>query len=390
MDDERRATVRLRQLRLYVDNHLHDRYLAPPLALVAAALLTQWVPLWQAALWVTIELGAIATYIAVYRTFLRSPMDPADEAVWVRLIGWAHGAHMLAWSSIVVWAVHPDDGSSLMFAMLVHVGLISLTTVMSNTHKRLFLTDMAVPALALCVPPLLEPTPFNVGLAVLGLLFVGLMLQVGLRIHTSTAEALHLRQHNEDLIRELETLATRDPLTGIANRRHFIDVSQGLLAQAENEGTPLALLIIDVDHFKPINDQHGHLAGDGVLQAVVEACERELRDSDQFGRLGGEEFAIMLPSTPLPAACVVAERLRASVAGLAYRIGDAAVPLSISIGVTMRRPGEQTVPPLLARADRAMYTAKATGRNRVVAHETGSTSTPAPSPSGPLALGMRG
>lgn len=369
MNLERRASIRLRQLRLYVDNHMHDRYLAPPLAIVVAFLLTQWVPVWQAVLWLAIELVVVATYIAVYRSFLRSNPEPRDEPIWANRIALAHGAHMFMWSSIVVWAATPDDPNSVMFGMLIHVGLISLTTVMGSPHRRLLLTDMSIPALALFIPPLLGATLFNVGLGLLGLFFVILMLQVGLRINANTSEALDLRERNEELIRELKQLATRDPLTGISNRRHFIDTGTSLLEEAEHTAKPLSLLIIDIDHFKPINDEYGHLAGDEVLQAVVSACKLELRDRDLFGRLGGEEFAVILPHTPLPDATAVAERLRTQVGQMTFRVKDRPLPITVSIGVTLRQAGELKLPLLLARADHAMYAAKTAGRNRVITDE---------------------
>lgn len=371
MNHERRATIRLRQLRLYVDNHMHDRYLAPPLAVVVAALLTQWVPVWQAALWLGLELVVVAVYITVYQSFLRSrsPRNPNEESKWSNRIAVAHGAHMFMWSSVVVWAAIPEDPSSVMFVMLIHVGLISLTTVMSSPHRRLLLTDMSIPALALFIPPLLDASLFNVGLSLLGLFFVILMLQVGLRINASTADALDLRARNEELIRELEQLATRDPLTGISNRRHFIETGTTLLLDADKTGQPLCLLIVDLDHFKPINDEHGHLTGDEVLQSVVAVCKLGLRDRDLFGRLGGEEFAVMLPDTSLSDAESVAERLRADVGQLIFMAKNRQLPITVSIGVTLRNSGELKLPLLLARADHAMYAAKANGRNKVLTYE---------------------
>jgi len=161
MEDAERTRVSLQQLRLYIDNHLHDRYLAPPLTVVVAALLTMWVPVWQAALWAGLELLVIAAYIGVYVRFRRAAPAPVQAGLWARRIAVAHGAHMTMWSSIVVWAYQPGDLVNLMFIMLVHVGLISLTVTMSNPSRRLLLSDLAAPTIALIAPPLLDGSLFS-------------------------------------------------------------------------------------------------------------------------------------------------------------------------------------------------------------------------------------
>lgn len=366
MDHARTASVRLSQLELYVDNHIHDKYLAPLLTVVTAALLTTWVAPWKAVLWAAVELVVIVIYIGVYTRFRRADPQPADVGVWTRRIALAHGAHMVSWSSIIVWGWAPGNFSSLMFTMLIHVGLISLTVAMSNPHRRLLLGDLLPPAVALLAPPLLGDGLFNLGLTALGLLFIALMLMVGLKIHASTTEALDLRERNAELIRELERQVTRDPLTGLSNRRHFIATAQAELQRAARYRHPLALLMIDIDHFKPINDTHGHLAGDEVLKAVAEACAHAVRGQDCLARLGGEEFAVLMPETGLHQAQSAAERLREAVARLRCELPGGAVAPTVSIGVSMCAGSAETLSSLMRRADHAMYSAKGQGRNRVV------------------------
>ncbi|HYR26111.1 MAG TPA: GGDEF domain-containing protein, partial [Aquabacterium sp.] len=275
MEDAQSASVRLHQLRLYVGNHLHDRYLAPPLTVVVAALLTLWVPIWQAALWAGLELVVIAVYSNVYLRFRAAP-EPQDESLWARRIALAHGAHMAMWSSIVVWAYQPGNVTSLMFVMLVHVGLISLTVVMSNPYRRLLWTDLVAPSVALVGPPLIDGNLFSLGLTALGAFYITLMLMVGLRIHASTTETLVLRQRNDELIRELEQQVRRDGLTGLSNRDHFVATGRMELQRAARYRRPLALLMVDIDHFKSYNDAHGHQRGDECLRAVALALQRGL------------------------------------------------------------------------------------------------------------------
>lgn len=366
MEVARGACVRLHQLRLYVDNHLHDRYLAPPLTVVVAALLTSWVPVWQAVLWAGVELAVIAAYISVYLRFRRADPGPQDEAHWTRRIALAHGVHMAMWSSIVVWAYVPGNLNSLMFVMLVHLGLISLTVAMSNPHRRLLLTDLVAPTVALVAPTLHDGTLFSFGLTALGAFYVTLMLMVGLKIHASTAETLVLRQRNDELIRQLEQQVRRDGLTGLSNREHFVATGRNELERAARYRHPLALLMVDIDHFKQINDTYGHLAGDEVLKAVSSVCGEMVRANDCLARLGGEEFAVLMPETALDQASVAAERLRLAVSRLQCELQDGVVTPTVSVGVAIAEDGQETLSSLMRRGDLAMYEAKSKGRNCVM------------------------
>ena len=370
MKDARRALVRLHQLSLYVDNHLHDRYLAPPLAIVVAGLLTLWVPVWQAGVWLALALLAIVTYTLVYLRFKRAAADVQDEQHWVRRIALAHGAHMTIWSSIVVWAYVPGNLNSLMFVMLVHVGLISLTVVMSNPHRQLLLSDLIAPALALLAPPLLDGTLFSLGLMALGGFYLALMLMVGMKIHASTTETLVLRERNRELIHELEQQLETDSLTGLKNRDYFIKTARTELERVARYRQPLALLMVDIDHFKQINDTHGHLAGDEVLKSVTLVLSDMVRANDCLARLGGEEFAVLMPQTGLEQAYTAAERLRAAIAQVRCNLQGAEVRPTVSVGIAVAAEGGETLSSLMRRSDLAMYEAKAQGRNCVVAAST--------------------
>lgn len=365
MSTDTRMGVRLAQLHLYVDIHRHDLFVAPILAVFVAGLISSWVPLAWAGTWLAIELAIIANYLWVYRQFKRANPPAREERPWANRIARAHGAHMLAWSSLVIWAWQPGNFSSLIFVMLVHVGLISLTVSMSNAHLRLLVLDMIFPVLALVGPPLLEPGWFNVGLSLLGGGFAVLMVLVGRQINRYTTEAIELRQRNEVLIKELESQASRDSLTGVVNRRYFLETAKSRLQAPRSESTPIALLMIDLDHFKTVNDRYGHLGGDEVLVAVVDACVAHLRTGDTFGRLGGEEFALLLPGNSLSEARETAERLRQAIEALSIPLQGDTVRPTISVGIAMAKPDETNLSDLMRRADLAMYEAKAQGRNRV-------------------------
>ncbi len=163
--------------------------------------------------------------------------------------------------------------------------------------------------------------------------------------------------------RQLEELSRTDPLTGLANRRAFDRELAWRFEHARRYGRPLSLAMIDLDHFKEINDQYGHPAGDAVLQRVAQILDRCTRDSDFVARFGGEEFVGILPETPLLEALQFAEKIRAAVAAAEFEIP---LRVTVSIGVAgMPRSEVDSAEALLRAADEALYRAKEKGRNRV-------------------------
>lgn len=168
-------------------------------------------------------------------------------------------------------------------------------------------------------------------------------------------------QRVDELNRTLSELATTDPLTGLCNRRAFDHSLQLELAIVDRRDTPLSLLVLDVDHFKRINDSFGHETGDKVLTSIAQILSGCARAIDIVARVGGEEFAVILPNTDATGAREVAERMRVAVASAAHLVR----PATISIGAATLRD-QEGASGLYARADAALYAAKASGRNRVV------------------------
>ena len=169
--------------------------------------------------------------------------------------------------------------------------------------------------------------------------------------------------------RQMALLATIDSLTGLVNRRAFFERTDSARLLAARTRGPISLMMLDLDHFKSINDRHGHAAGDEALCSFAATAQASLREHDIMGRLGGEEFALVLPGTDLAGAILAAERLRAAVeqAGLARNEGAQA--MTVSIGVVLIGPDEH-INAALARADHALYAAKSAGRNRVACGDT--------------------
>ena len=165
---------------------------------------------------------------------------------------------------------------------------------------------------------------------------------------------------------ELREMAATDFLTGAFNRRSFVEMSQRECLRAHRHGSPLALLIMDIDHFKQFNDTYGHLAGDAMLCAMVDTCRANLRAIDLFARWGGEEFVVLLPDTDYEGSLRVAEKLRGAVADLSVPAGTGHAQATISIGGALWTREDEDLDALLRRADIALYQAKQRGRNCVV------------------------
>lgn len=161
---------------------------------------------------------------------------------------------------------------------------------------------------------------------------------------------------------QLLDLASRDGLTGLPNRRHLFDTGEAFIIQARREGSDLSCLLVDLDHFKSINDQHGHAMGDAVLVRFAELADTVLGPGDIVGRTGGGEFAILMPGRGEAGALLVAEKLRVM---LEADRSDALPPFTASIGATTLSPRDLGMADLLSRADAALYVAEGLGRNRV-------------------------
>jgi diguanylate cyclase (GGDEF)-like protein len=159
--------------------------------------------------------------------------------------------------------------------------------------------------------------------------------------------------------------ATIDPLTGVPNRRGFIDRAEPLLSECRDEGRPVAVLLFDLDHFKSINDTFGHQVGDGVLVEFCNAAQQRFEPGDVFARLGGEEFVCLLPGKEPQAAFAVAERIRSDFDVARRSVGVAPVRATVSVGIAGSTDAGGELTALLGAADKALYQAKAKGRNRV-------------------------
>ena len=176
-----------------------------------------------------------------------------------------------------------------------------------------------------------------------------------------------VQREREEAVAKLQEYADRDGLTGIANRRYFEARLRDEYTRWQRYGGELSILLFDLDHFKKINDQFGHVVGDTVLRDMAQRVAHVVRSQDTFGRFGGEEFALLLPCTPLEDAMLVAEKIRHTIGDTPVDVQGVNVPVTASVGGAAARVGVPAYEALINEADAALYSAKRQGRNRSVA-----------------------
>jgi diguanylate cyclase (GGDEF)-like protein len=217
--------------------------------------------------------------------------------------------------------------------------------------------------------PLVNPwlaEPYSRHAVVSGLV---VMLFLGFFFHVHVNRTLAYLERMRDANERLRELSQHDVLTGVLNARAYYEQGDRLILASRRIGQPCAVLFIDLDHFKWINDSHGHATGDVVLRAVAERMMATMRRSDLIGRIGGEEFSVLMPHTDVAQAMVLAEKLRAAVEALMPTVSGRPLRITTSIGVASSHDGDESILDAQQRADRAMYQAKALGRNRVTAFD---------------------
>lgn len=317
-----------------------------------APLTLAWIPLDVLALGAADALPALVLRLALAGGLLALSQHarrlPRFTAMWLLLALQAVGFGLLQ------WRVPPhEDSLRIGYGLFPYLMAAQLALFPLPWWRNLLAALLAASQLALLLA--LEGAPADALLWNRVWLF-GLIVAVG----TWTGQA-QLRL----LVRLLAARrdAAHDPLTGLANRRHATARLQAACADADRRNEPLSVLMLDLDHFKRVNDRHGHAGGDSVLVALAQVLRRELRASDLAARHGGEEFLAVLPACDPTDALATAERIRLAVATMHVPVPDGAARVTVSIGVATRDAGEAPGA-LVARADAALYRAKASGRNR--------------------------
>ena len=320
---------------------------------------------WSTVLSNTLIAVAFAAFAISLRLFNGSPQRRGRLYALV-----AATAAIAGWYSIR----DPDEGlrvgaTSMLFALLLGSSARSIyrkgaeRTVTGHITGGMFLVGTAVMAwrglIYLFVPEAIPASAFDASPLQIAAYACGGLLPVV----STIGFLLMCTEFNQQ---ELARAASLDYLTGICNRRAIEDLATRSIAAARRHGIPMAMMIVDVDHFKRINDEFGHQAGDIALVETVKRIRDALRSEDLVGRLGGEEFVAVMPNTDAASALAAAERMRCAFAGHPMNIGDRELLITVSIGVAVLDAQDQLYSHLLRRADRAMYAAKTAGRNKVM------------------------
>jgi diguanylate cyclase (GGDEF)-like protein len=333
--------------------------------------------------------------------------------VRVRLFALVFGLATPLWVPLDLWLLHQDMVPSMAWLRAVTGGLFLLLAAFGTSRRGLLRARLALAAL-FAIPALfyvqsrlilgpgeiqgalvgytylpfvllaggaLFPLTLLEGTAVMALVFVA-VVSTSVAFHQPlsletigtlwlmallSGIALWAQSAQLHMLLSLYRQATRDPLTGLFNRRAFFVQAQRELARSERSHSSLAVLLLDLDRFKRINDHHGHPTGDHALRHLAALLKEETRDADLLGRYGGEEFLIVADETDLAGANALAERIRKRVAAEPAPTENGPLPLTVSIGVAPRHPGED-LDELVARADAALMQAKENGRNRTISH----------------------
>ena len=306
-------------------------------------------------------LGLIAVYAAIRSGWSRRFKDPAlTLAQILYAVTCCVAAFVIA---------GPARGVTLpILAIILMFGIFGLTTrqMLGVLVYSLVAFGVASGVVAARDEPDYPPV---VAAAYVGMVVVVLLSSTFLTTRVQSTRE-HLRRQKAELAQALEQirqLATHDDLTGLLNRRAMLDRMQLEQCRSLRSGSPLLIAQLDIDHFKAVNDTHGHAAGDLVLQSFADTVRRNVRDTDVLARWGGEEFVLLLCDTPAADAVALMERLRQAVQAMQVPVpqGGQPITVTVSIGLARHAPADPLAG-TLERADRALYAAKAGGRNRVV------------------------
>ena len=365
--------------------------------------------------WLTLILGVEAVILFIAKRFQTLDATSGKSCPWARAQIYFSGAAGVAWGSSVLFI--PAEGHLLGYlaTVTILVGVMGYSIITMCLYRAATWSYFGGIFVVLMVQLLLSENPLKNVIAIgfcaqftaqiLGAGSLRAMMVKDIESHVRNQALVQLMSqareqleqvHNDvqakntqlnTAIAQLNELVAHDQLTGAYSRRYMLEQMERLAALHQRHGQPVCLIMLDLDHFKNINDHYGHPVGDRALVAVVKAVGAELRDGDMLGRLGGEEFLALMPMTDLESAMLLAERLRATLAEVVFTAGPHSMHLPASFGVAQLAPLE-SVNAWFRRVDDALYQAKTQGRNAVVAARTEATApTPLGQPRSELAQG---
>jgi len=304
--------------------------------------------------------------IKMFLDWFRCPNSERTPDRWERRYWLTLALSAGIWGAGALALMPTDDRLSQVLVMLFTVGMSVSAVSCYSAYRYMTLVSMGLVLLPCTLWLLFQPSPMQVGVAIAVLVFSTFVVSATRKLSDALEKAFRLSRQMERAHNLSTRAAQTDELTGLMNRRAFFEHAQVLYAQCRHKQQPLCVLMMDMDHFKQINDTYGHQAGDQVLRQIGGVISASFRKADVYGRLGGEEFAVLLPNTSLEAARDIAEQLVKSISGL---VAEPVKGLSASLGVAFTDAVDEDLHGLMNTADKALYRAKALGRNQVAVAE---------------------
>lgn len=304
--------------------------------------------------------------ILMFFVYFRSPVNERTPQRWEHIY-WATLALSASIWGVGAFAVIPaDDLLAQVLVMLFAVGMSVSAVSCYSAYRDMTLVSVGLVLLPCTVWLLFQSGPMQVGIALAVVVFASFVVSASRNLSDALEKAFRLTREMEQAHGISTHAAQTDELTGLKNRRAFFHNAQQLHTYCQRNKLQLCALMLDMDHFKLINDTYGHQVGDQVLRQIGGVISASFPDADVCGRLGGEEFAILLPDISIEAALNVAEQLIRTIAGLK---AEPVNYITASLGVASTCIGDKDLHNLMNSADKALYRAKALGRNQVVVAE---------------------
>ena len=316
--------------------------------------------------WLALQALFIALRIALFSAWARAPLVERVPERWERRYWITLLLSIGCWGLGALLIVPADSLLHQAFTLLILVGMAGGAVSMYSAHRGIALAAVGLMLAPFTLWLLVQGSVVHIGLALAAMLFQ-FSAVLSTRELSGALERSFRLGHEMKAARDLVAEAVRtDELTGVRSRRAFLERAEQLVHYCQRNRRGLCALVLDLDHFKQVNDTHGHQAGDKVLRELGALLQATFRKADACGRMGGEEFAALLVDTTPETALQVAESLRAGIAELVIDVGDAKfLSVTASIGVAIASAEPYDLETLLHQADAAMYSAKAAGRNRV-------------------------
>lgn len=316
--------------------------------------------------WLAVLTASTLLRIAMFVAYLRSPENQRTPQRWERTYWITLVLSAGIWGGGALAVMPADDILSQALVMLFTVGMSVSAVSCYSAYRYMTLASIGLVLLPCATWLLFQPSAIQVGMALSVFVFASFVVSATRKMAEALETAFRLTREMEQAHSISTRAAQTDELTGLKNRRAFFEHAHQLYHDCQRNRLGLCAVMLDMDHFKHINDTYGHQVGDQVLRQMGVVISTSFRDTDVYGRLGGEEFAVLLPNTSIEVAVEMAEQLVRTIEGL--MTGPVHI-ITASLGVASTEAGDKDLHSLMNNADKALYRAKARGRNQVAVAE---------------------